>query len=82
MAVQPGLCQAWSETLNKGFLATWLILFISGVMEVKRSDGSVLCVGDRVESDGFTATVKYIGAVTRTKGTCKIQKHSNKFVVI
>ena len=44
-------------------------LFILGCLVVQRNDGSVLCIGDRVESDGFMATVRYIGAVTPTKGT-------------
>ena len=29
VAVQPGLCQTWSETLKTRFLATWLIFFVS-----------------------------------------------------
>lgn len=39
------------------------------VGELLRQDGSKLKIGDRVESDGHIATVKFIGHVPPTEGT-------------
>lgn len=39
------------------------------VDEVKREDGSKVQIGDRLECDGFRATLMYIGLVPPTKGT-------------
>ena len=37
--------------------------------DLRREDGSAISVGDRVDSDGYFATVKYIGFVPPTKGS-------------
>ena len=46
---------------------------LAATTEFKRKDGSFLCVGDRVESDGYFATVKYIGTVPPTKGLLMVE---------